>query len=163
MKSHLFALTVAGLLAASSVFAQDTSGGGIKATTTLRDDGTRTDMVTDRDAGTAEAKTYDASKKLLQRVAYTLDSQGRLGEGTIYDAKGKALMIVSYKYNDALGGRCSEEIDKKPDGTPIRRLVYRYDGSGRLTGMDAFDAQGNPIQPSGTPASGSTRKKSRSR
>jgi len=157
MKLPFFALTLAVLLAVSSAFAQE-GGVSIKVTTTLHEDGSRTDMQTDLDARTADSKTYNSAKKLVQRATYTLDEQGRLEEGVIYDAKDKVISRVSYKYNAM--GHVSDQFEKAPNGALLRRLVYRYDPNGRVIGIDAYDGAGNQLQPNGAPSS---RKKSGSK
>jgi len=157
MKLPFFAFTLALLLTVSSAFAQE-GGVSIKVTTTLHTDGSRTDMQTDLDARTAESKTYNPAKKLVQRETYTLDEQGRLEEGVIYDAKDKVITRVSYKY-DAMG-HVSDQFEKTPNGALLRRLVYRYDSNGRPIGIDVYDGAGNQLQPN---SASSSRKKSRSK
>ena len=126
--------------------------GGIKSTTTLHPDGTRTDMIKDLSTATAQSKTYDAAGKVLQSMTFKLDEQGEPLEGTAFNTKGVAIFKYSYK-RDA-SGRLEEELNMDARGNLLRRLVYRYTTSGAIAGIDAFDAQGNPIKA----ATGSARK-----
>ena len=121
---------------------------GIKATTTLHPDGTRTDLIRDLDAATAESKTLDAAGKLLQRSTFKLDENGEPIEGIVYNAKGQA----SYKfvYNRNTSGLISEELDMSADGKLLRKLIYRYGSTGQIAGIDAFDAEGNPLKSAST-------------
>lgn len=154
MKRHLFAVALTLLLAAgTSCYGQ----GGIKVTSVLHDDGSRTDTQTDFDSLTAEAKTYDINKKLIQRATYVVDEKGQPLEGIFYNGKGQIVNQVAYT-RDALG-RTKEQFDKSANGTLLRKLVYHYDPNGRVSGIDAYDAQGNLMKGS----SPSTPKKGKSR
>lgn len=137
----------AAVAVAPSAPGQQEAPRGIKVTSTLHDDGTRTDMQVDYDSLTAESKTYNASKKLIQRVTYTTDDQGKLLEGVIYNAKEQVTGRVAYTYDDQ--GRMQEQMDLSPKGDLIRRLVYHYNAQGRVSGIDAYDAKGNLMVPSG--------------
>ncbi|MEI8234525.1 MAG: hypothetical protein WCH57_07530 [Verrucomicrobiota bacterium] len=142
---RLFALTLAGMLAGAVALHAQEGGTPLKVTTTIHGDGTRTDIQKDLDARVSEAKTYDASKRLIQRWVYTLDDQGREVEGISYDAKEKILARVSYSYD--VFGNVGEVIEKAANGAPVRRTVYHRDATGQVVGSDTFDAQGNPINP----------------
>lgn len=121
---------------------------GIKVTSTLHDDGSRTDLQTDYDALTAESKTCNASKKLIQSASYTINAQGQILEGTVYDGKGKLAGQVAYRYDSQ--GHMSEQLDKSANGTPLRRLVFYYDANGHVSGIDTYDGKGNLLQASGS-------------
>jgi hypothetical protein len=114
----------------------------IKVTTTLHDDGTRTDMKVDPASQTAEATTY-AGEKILRRVAYKLDASGQMQEGDVFGPDGKMLFHAVFR-RDALN-RVVEEFNYAADGRLIRRLVYEYNTSGKIAKIDAFDAAGNPL------------------
>jgi hypothetical protein len=159
---RFLALTLAGTLAAllagaAPLHAQE-GAASIKVTSVLNADGTRTDTQKDLDSHTSESKTYDASKKLIQRWDYTINDQGFELEGVCYNAKDQIVGRVSYTY-DAFG-HLGEMLEKAPNGTVLRRTVYHRDPSGKLTGTDFFDGQGNPLSASGDV---STRKKGRSK
>lgn len=148
MKHCFYALSLLLLLTvAHPVMGQDTPT-GIKVTSTLHDDGSRTDLTTDYDSLTAESKTYDASKKLIQSSTYTINPQGQLLEGIAYNAKGQIGGQVAFKYDAQ--GRMSEQLDKTAAGVPLRRLVFYYDGTGHVSGIDTYDGKGNLLQASGS-------------
>lgn len=121
----------------------------VKVTTTLHDDGSRTEMKTDPDQHTSEATTMNAAGKLLQRIVYTLDEENQPAEGTIYSAAGVVLFKAVYKRDPA--NRLSEEVDSTPAGQMIRRFVYEYDGNGKVSRIRAYDASGTEMTPSGGP------------
>jgi YD repeat-containing protein len=121
---------------------------GIKVTSTLHDDGSRTDLQTDYDSLTAESKTYSASKKLIQSASYKINEQGQILEGSVYNGKGKIAGQVAFSYDAQ--GRMSEQFDKDANGSLLRRLVFYYDANGRVSGIDTYDGKGNLIQASGS-------------
>ncbi|MDD5349879.1 MAG: hypothetical protein PHQ12_06685 [Chthoniobacteraceae bacterium] len=149
---RLFTLTLAGLFAAVLAVPCHAQEGGtpIKITSTLHDDGSRTDTQKDLDNRTEETRTYNAAKKLVQRWVYSLDDQGREVDGVCYDAKDKVIGRVSYKYDPF--GHVGEVTEKTPNGTVVRRTVYHRNPDGKVTGTDTFDAQGNPVNPKPAPA-----------
>ena len=162
MKRYFFALALALLVGSASGYGQESTV-GVKVTTTLLDDGGRTDMETNREAHTAESKTYNSSKKLIQRSTFTLNDQGQAVEAIVYNSKGEAVSQIAYGY-DALG-RVSEQIDKTPRGVLVRRLVYSYDTQGRVSAISAFDSKGNEVKSVGStnsPSQSSPKKKARS-
>ena len=146
MKRCLYVLLLLLALAMPGMGQEESKG--IKVTSTLHDDGSRTDLQTDYDALTAESKTYNSAKKLVQSATYTLNAQGQILEGILYDGKGKIGGQVAYSYDAQ--GRMSEELDKSANGTPLRRLVFYYDANGRVSGIDTYDGQGNLLQASGS-------------
>jgi YD repeat-containing protein len=148
MKRCFYALSLFLLLTIAHPALGQEAPTGIKVTSTLHDDGSRTDLQTDYDSLTAESKTYSASKKLLQSATYTINAQGQLLEGIAYNAKGQVGGQVAFKYDAQ--GRMSEQLDKSANGTPLRRLVFYYDANGRVSGLDTYDGQGNLLQASGS-------------
>ena len=159
MKRRIFVLSLAWLLAcAAPGYAQEEGGNPIKVTSTLHGDGSRTDTTRDIDNHVMETKTYNASKKLVQRCVFTLDDQGLATEGVMYNAKDVIVARMAYKY-DALG-QMSEQVNKAPNGSPLGKLVFTHDAKGRVT-VQAFDAQGNPVNDDGSAAPTPSRKKSK--
>ena len=158
MKRLLLAFSLAGLLACAAGHAQE-GGTPIKITSTLHNDGTRTDIQKDLDNHTSETKIFDASKRLVQRCLYTLDEQGREREGVVFDAKDKVVARVALTYDPL--GRVSEQIEKAPNGALLRRLVFTRDANDRVT-IVAYDAQGNLIKDDGSTAPPPHKKGSRS-
>lgn len=116
----------------------------IKVTSRINADGAQTDTQKDLENRTSETRTYDKAHKLLQRVAFSLDDQGRETEGVICDGKDKVLGRVSLKYN--LQGHLSEQIEKDAAGLVKRRTVILSDATGQVTGVEVYDGQGNRIQ-----------------
>jgi len=132
-------VSLAGL--AGSLSAQEAS---IRASSVVHSDGSRTERQSDLESRTAEEKTIDAKGKMLTRTTYKLDDQGQPTEATHYNAKNVATYRSVYT-RDTLG-RISEEKSYSLDGQLLQRFVYRFGSNGRLAGIDAFDAQGNPIR-----------------
>lgn len=157
MKPTRLFLTLAALaavLASTPARAQE-GGTPIKITTTLHDDGSRTEIQRDVDNRRAEARTLSASNKLLQRWVYTLDAQGRETEGICYDAKDKVIARAGYKYDPF--GRVNEVTEMNAAGTVQRRIQYKRDATGRVLATDVLDAAGNPVTPRATPTPRKTR------
>jgi len=148
MKHCFFALSLALLLTTALPGMGQDMPTGIKVTSTLHDDGSRTDLQTDYDALTAESKTYNSAKKLIQSATYTINAQGKILEGVIYNAKGQIAGQVAYTYDPQ--GRMKEQLDKSADGKLLRRLVYYFDANGRVSGIDTYDGQGTLLQASGS-------------
>ena len=121
----------------------------IKVTSTVYPDKSRTDMQSNLAEGTAEAKTYDAAGKLTQRMTYKLDEKGQPTEGVAYSEKGAALF--KFEYTRDASGRISEERDSTASGTLLRRLVYRFGTDGKVSGIDAYDAEGRPLSAASGP------------
>lgn len=132
--------TALALCIPSATFAQES---GIKVTTTLHADDSRTDLQKDFDAGTAEEKNYDPAGNLLSRKTFKLDDQGRPTEGVAYSAKGAMQYTFTYTLNSQ--GQISEELDSNAGGQLFRKFVYHYDSNGHISGIDGFDAKGNPL------------------
>jgi len=121
----------------------------VKVTTVLHADGTRTETQTNREEKTSEERTLDAKGKLLKRVAYKLDDAGLPFEGEVYNAKGQIQYRFSYARDPF--GRLAEEKDFTPSGQLFQRYVFRYNSEGKVIGVDAFDANGNPVGPAPKP------------
>ena len=149
MKRSFFVLGLVLLLTtAIPGVGQEAALTGIKVTSTLRDDGSRTDLQTDYDTLTSESKTYSASKKLLQRATYTVNAQGQPLEGIVYNGKDEIAGRVTYSYDAQ--GHMSEQLDKSANGTLLRRLYFYYDSNGHVSGIDTYDGKGNLLQASGS-------------
>lgn len=143
MKRRFFVFCLASLVAcAGTGFAQE-GGNPIKITTTLHGDGSRTDTQKDIDNHLIETKTYDASKKLVQRSVMKLDDDGLATEGILYNNKDVVVARMAYKYNAE--GKAKEQTNFDPNGKLLGRMVFDYDAKGHVT-VQAFDAQGNLIQ-----------------
>jgi len=145
MRRSIFVLLA--LLVSRLAMAQDSSGAGVRVTTALHDDGSRTVTQIDSENHTSEACTYSHGDKLIRKVTYTLDDQNDPLQGIVYDGKGRALYKAVYKRNAM--GRVSEEVEYTMDDRLLGRFVYRYDANGRLLKIDTYDAEGNLVNPTG--------------
>ncbi len=154
MKPLAFALTVAFACCAAAVSASaqqaiqlppEANQPSIKVTTRIDANGNRTDIQKDLEAGTSETKTYDKNHKLVRRIVFSLNEQGKETDGVIYNGQNKVMGGASFKYDAQ--GRLYEQSEKNAAGIVTRRVVMRYDPTtGRLAGMDAYDGQGQKIQ-----------------
>ena len=126
-----------------SGFAQE--GAGIKVTTTLHEDGSRTETQTDLEQHTSEAKTFDGAHKLRQRIVYELDGENQPASGAVYAANGALIFKSVYKHDDQ--NRITEEIDYTPEGAMMRRFVYEF-ANGKVSRVRAFDPSGVEMQQS---------------
>ncbi len=148
MRKTLFPALLAWAFAAARLaYGQDAEPGGIRVTTALHDDGSKTVTQVDSDSHTSEASTFNAANRLMRKVVYTLDDQNNPVQGLVYDAKGHELYKALYKRNEM--GRVTEETEYTPDDKMLGRFVYRYDETGRLLKIDAYDAEGNLVPQAG--------------
>ena len=84
---------------------------------------------------------------IYAEIRAVADEQNQPLQGIVYDAKGRALYKALYKRNGT--GQVSEETEYTPDDRLLGRFVYRYDGTGLLVKIDAYDAEGNLVSQSG--------------
>lgn len=134
---------------ASAVQAQD-SGGGIKVTSIMHEDGTKTVTTIDSDQHTSESVTYGPRDKVRQRIVYVLNENDVAESGTVYSPTGQIVFKAVYK-RDGLN-RVTEEIDSTPDGVMLRRFVYEYGANGKVSRIRAYDAAGNEMRQTQSPA-----------
>ncbi len=151
---RLFPLLAIVALAPVASFAQ---GGGtaIKVTTTIHSDGTQTVLKTDPDGHTAESKTVDAAKNVIQRTVYAMDDQGLYTSASVFDGKDK-LLFKSVYTRDA-SNRVNAQTDTTADDKPLRKQLFEYDGSGKLAAVRTFDPAGNETTPAKKQILGSKR------
>lgn len=133
----------------ASVHAQD-SGGGIRVTTTMHEDGTRTVLTTNSDDHTSESVTYGPKDKVLQRIVYILNEDNVPESGIVYTPTGQIAFKAVYKRDGS--NRVIEEIDSNPDGAMLRRFVYEYGANGKVSRIRAYDAAGNEMRQTQSPA-----------
>lgn len=129
--------------------------GGVKVTTTIHADGSRTELVRDLSTGTGQSKTYDEAGRLVQSMTLKLNEKGDAIEGTLFNAKGVPTFKYVYVRDDS--GLLTEEQDLDAKGNLLRRLVYHYSTTGTVSGIDTYDAEGNLLKP----ATGSKKPKKR--
>jgi hypothetical protein len=121
------------------------SNGVLRATTTLHPDGTRTVSIVDPDKHSSEETDQDANGKILRKTTYLLDDRSQAFGSITYDAKGVILYRTSYRRDNM--GRIDEESITTAAGQPLRRRVYTYGAGNKVTNIEEFDANGNPVVP----------------
>lgn len=124
--------------------AQAQQGGApIHVTSTIHNDGTRTEMKTDPDNHTAESTTYDAANKMRQRTVYSLDENGQAVGGTVYSPKNLPLYKLVYK-RDGMN-RVNEVDAYSMKDVLLTRMIYHYDAKGKVISVDTLDANGRTV------------------
>ena len=101
--------------------AQLTKGDAIKATTTVHSDGTRSTLMVNPEAQSAEETFFDAAGKIMRKIVYPLDAQNQPIGAINYNARGQVIARSSYQ-RDA-SGRISEETITAAGGQFLRRRV----------------------------------------
>jgi len=125
--------------------AQLTKGDAIKATTTVHADGSRSTLVVNPEAQSAEETFYDTAGKVTQKIVYPLDGQNQPIGAINYSAKGAVIAKSSYQ-RDAYG-RISEETITSATGQFLRRRVYSYGVQNKVLRVDEYDENGVLIAP----------------
>jgi hypothetical protein len=125
--------------------AQLTKGDAIKATTTVHSDGTRSTLLVNPEAQSAEETFFDGAGKITQKIVYPLDAQNQPIGAINYNAKGAVVAKSSYQ-RDAQG-RIGEETITSATGQFLRRRVYSYNGQNKILRVDEYDANGVLIAP----------------
>lgn len=133
----------------ASVHAQN-SGGGIKVTAVMHEDGTKTVTTTDADQRTSQSVDYGPREKVIKKVIYKLNANNVPESGVVYSPNGQIAFKAAYK-RDA-SNRVTEETDYAPNGTMIRRFVYEYSATGKVSRIRAYDAAGNEMHQTQSPA-----------
>lgn len=141
---RIFALILC-LAAAPLAQAQLTRGDAIKATTTVQADGSRSTLVVNPEAQSAEETFYDTAGKVTRKIVYPLDAQNQPIGAINYDAKGAIIAKSSYVRDEL--GRISEETITSPAGQMLRRRVYAYATQNKISRIDEYDANGVLIVP----------------
>ena len=130
--------------------AQLTKGDAIKATTTVHPDGTKSTLVVNPEAQSAEEMFYDIGGKVTQKIVYPLDPQNQPIGAITYNAKGTVIAKSSYQRDAA--GRIGEETITSAAGQFLRRRVYSYSTQNKISRVDEYDANGVLIAPAPTAA-----------
>ena len=136
------------LLLALATFAnaQSSTDGAIKATVTMLTDGRQKNTVVNPETRTSEETITDRRGKLLSKTVYDLDDRGLPHIATFFDGKGKQLYKAEYQRDGA--DRIIGESYTSMTGQSLGRRVYTYSAGGRkVTRVDAYDANGNPVVP----------------
>jgi hypothetical protein len=129
--------------------AQDdsTADNTIHAITALHPDGSRTVTITNPDNHSSEASTYDAAKRLIEKIVYALDDNNQPVSGVVYTSKNTPAFKTVYKHDES--NRITEEDDFTMADQLMRRFTYEFGPDGKLARVRAFDSQGNELQQTG--------------
>lgn len=138
-------LTLLLLLAVPLAQAQLSKGDAIKATTTVHADGTRSTLVVNPEAQSAEETHYDLAGKVTQRITYPLDGRNQPIGAITYNAKDQIVAKSSYKRDES--GRIAEETITNASGAFLRRRQYSYSTQNKISRIDEYDANGVLIAP----------------
>lgn len=142
---------------ASLAHAQLTKGDAIKATTTVHSDGTKSTLVVNPEAQSAEETFYDTSGKVTGKIVYPLDPQNQPIGAITYNAKGVVVAKSSYQRDSS--GRIGEETITSAAGQFLRRRVYSYSTLNKISRVDEYDANGVLIAPPPKAAAAEKKKK----
>lgn len=140
----IFALILC-LAVAPCAHAQLTKGDAIKATTTVHPDGSRSTLLVNPEAQSAEEIFYDTGGKITGKIVYPLDAQNQPIGAISYNAKGAVITKSSYQ-RDA-SGRIGEETITSAAGQFLRRRIYSYGTKNKVSRVDEYDANGVLIAP----------------
>lgn len=139
--SLLFATLCAGGLA---VNAQAQEYGTIKATTTLRADGTKCITILDPEKHTSEETVTDANNRVLGKTTYLLGDRDVVTGAIFYNAKGAPIYKAAYQRDPS--GNISEVAFSTPDDRYLGKRVYVYSKDAALQVIN-YDANGQLIAP----------------
>lgn len=120
--------------------AQLTKGDAIKATTTVHADGSRSTLVVNPELQSAEETFYDTAGKVTRKIVYPLDGQNQPIGAINYDPKGAIIAKSSYVRDEF--GRISEETITSAAGQFLRRRLYSYGPTNKISRVDEYDPNG---------------------
>lgn len=112
----------------------------VRVTVAQNQDGTRTSYEYDNVNRRAVATTTGRDGKVLNKIRYELDENGRYKTGEVFDPKGQLQFRTEYKYDAR--ARLESETQLTKDGAVRNKLVYAYDDMGKQTGFAVYDANG---------------------
>jgi hypothetical protein len=115
----------------------------VRVNVTLNTDGSRTTYQFDQPHHVATATTTSADGKVLNKIRYEIDDNGRFINGIILGPDEKFLFKSIYKYNPS--GRLDQEAHLTKDDQVINTMIYHYDAAGRQTGYTVVDASGKVL------------------
>ena len=146
----LLASFTAGLLALPPIaFGQlaDPAANAVRLTVHMNADGSKTIYEFDAPNRKAIATTTDKDGKLVGKVRYVLDVEGRFSTGEVYGPDDRVRFKTLYKYDGA--GRLTHETQLDKDDAVKHKLVYAYDKIGRQVGYKVYDAAGKLVSQKG--------------
>lgn len=141
------------LLAAPLVRAQETYG-TIRATTKLREDGSKSTTIVDPEKRTAEETITDSGNKVLRKTTYLLGDHDLAVGAIFYNAKGVAIYQASYQ-RDAQG-HVVESSFTSPDGRYLGKRLFVYGAKDAVSQVQDYDANGVLITSAAKPGAAST-------
>ncbi len=103
----------------------------------LHQDGTRTDSVKDLNKHEMTETTFNANSVVIAKKIFLLNANGDPTQGVIYDGAGHLIARAQFFFDDL--GRLSEERCTNTQNQIFRRVIHRYDPSGRALPPDAHD------------------------
>jgi hypothetical protein len=115
----------------------------VRVKVNLNTDGSRTVYQFDQPHHVATATTSSADGKVINKIRYEVDDNGRFLSGIVFGPDEKFLFKSIYKYNPS--GRLDEEAHLTKDDQVINKMIYHYDAAGRQTGYTVVDANGKVL------------------
>lgn len=139
----LTCLPVAALLvvSATSVHAQKAGGASVNSRVVLHDDGTKTESMKDPVRRQQSETTYDTRGVVIAEKVFHLNENGDPMQGVIYDGGKNLVARVQFYFDDL--GRVVEERCVNTRNEIFRRVIRRYDKSGKPLPPEAFDFKVN--------------------
>ncbi len=133
----------------------------VRVTVSMNADGTRTVYEFDATRHRATATTSTQEGKLVGRIKYVLDDEGRFASGEVYGPDDQFRFRTVYKYDTS--GRLTQETQMGDDESVRNKIVYAYDKTGKQVGYSVYDAAGKLIRqtPGSTPRPSPTSSKRR--
>jgi YD repeat-containing protein len=116
----------------------------LRVTVSMNADGTRTVYEFDATRHRATATTSTQSGKLVGRIKYLLDDEGRFASGEVYGPDDQFRFRTAYKYDPS--GRLIQETQMGDDDSVRNKIVYAYDKVGKQVGYSVYDAAGKLIR-----------------
>ncbi len=109
----------------------------IEARALLHQDGTRTDSIKDINKHEMTETTFSANNVAITKKKFLLNANGDPTQGVIYDGADNLIARVQFFFDDL--GRLFEERCTNTQGEIFRRVIHRYDASGKPLPPDAHD------------------------
>lgn len=103
----------------------------------LHQDGTRTDSIKDVNKHEMTETTFNANGVVIMKKKFLLNAKGDPTQGVIYDGADNLIARAQFIFDDL--GRLFEERCTNTQGEIFRRVIHRYDASGKALPPDAHD------------------------
>lgn len=115
---------------------RSTDNEGVYSRTVIHPDETRTLDKRDINNKILEKRTLDKNGVLLMKSLFELNADQKPINGLVYDGRNRLLYRSEFVYDGS--DRLREERIFQPDGTPVRRLIYKPDRTGRMQPAFAY-------------------------